>query len=435
MIKFAAQPDMQLKLKLYQEKLLKKFTKDSFNSKVIKIKKEVNDSASIQLHEGFKSLKMSNNTEIEGLMMERMKNFSPRKKIKVSQNLNKQIRSRLAFQQNKNSFYKNQTEIISANEFVNKLSKMSSKAINESLDYKQEYVKKIEKLNDIFKGNVNNYLSYKSQNKTFQTPDKSKQLFNNEILSKVLSRSNNEKYLKKQPDSIPLPHKQIDLEINQSNNRTQTSSHEVNDLKLNHRAQSAHNVEDTKVLSQQNYNDFRNRFYRMQDLDKLLAKSLSIAERADYKEYEKNKLLKGALRNSSNLNYHIDAVLRAIARGKNYNTPTNNLNSVVGVSENRLINNFRELKLDTKKKIQQNLNNIDKMLYINSGTLKFISPQLKRPASAGPKFSKRLELRSKIMKQSRILEISLEHSALSKKSRMYDPNTPMRNMSYVNYFL
>ena len=385
-----------------------------------------------------------------------MKNISPKKKQKISESLNKKIKNRLSFQAIKSSFRKNKTELISSNDFVEQLSQIPVKFINDSLDYRQEYSKKIEKINSLFKDNINNYLKNKSE--------KPQQIFKNEILRKALiltQTSPIENSLKKLADSIPSPHKQIVLEINQTKAKTNSSHGFVNGARnlsngflspktncsngfvnVKMRAQSANSTEIEKLTDnineksrrpQVNYADFRNRFYRMQDLDKLLAKSLTITEKINYKDYEKNNFLKGALRNSSNLNYHMDAILRSIEKGKNKQPKITN--GQIESYKEKIIKNFKELRLNAKKTIQDKLVNIEKMLIINSATLKYKSPIIKRPVSTGNKFSKRLELRSNIMKKSRILEISLQNSNLAKRTRMQDPNTPMRDMSYVNYFL
>ena len=384
MINFpVSQPDIKLKLKLYQEKLLKNFTKHSFHSFSIK-NAQKGDPREIDLQQKLESQKYSN-ADIEGTIMQRMKTISPKKKQKFSESLNKKIKNRLSFQAIKLSFHKNKNELISSNDFVEQLSQTPAKFLNDSLDYRQEYLKKIEKINSLFKDNFNNYLKNKSQNQNICS-EKPQQIFKNETFHKALILTQPiENSLKKIADSIPSPHKQIVLEINQTKAKRNSSNGPRNMLngflspKTNSsngfvnfkiRAQSANETEIQQLTDniyeknrkpQVNYSDFRNRFYRMQDLDKLLAKSLTITEKINYKDYEKNKFLKGPLRNSSNLNYHMDAILRSIEKGKNKKPRITN--EQIESYKEKLIQNFKELRLNPKKTIQDKLVNIEKMHY------------------------------------------------------------------------
>ena len=454
------QPDQQLSLKLHQEKLLKNFTKASFLNKVIKT---LPNPKEINLQRTLEDEKILNG-QIEGMIMKRIQTLSPSKKQKAIQDLSQKFTMRREKQNIKPTYYKHENEIMSSNDFVTQIHQMPVKVFNETLDFKNEFEKKVDKLNDLFKDSMSSYHKQKSRNKSYQTPEKSKSLFRNEVLSNVLSQTSqnipqNKKTIrfKKLADSIPPPHKTVNLSINQL-----PSSQSQSSLKTEkQRAQSAHNEkkynnpisEDnngksniTENLKNSSHYDFKKRFYRMQDLDKLLAKSLTIAERADFREYERNKLLKGALRTSSNLNYHMDAVLRTIEKGKNTgNTPKINQPVITGELaekfKERMLRNLDQLKINTRKIIDDKVNSIDKMLLISSGTLKFRSPVIARPQTAKnsdkeKRIGRKIELRSKVMKKSRILEMSWEHSALAKKSRAALLGvTPGRDMSYVNYYL
>lgn len=468
------QPDQQLSLKLYQEKLLKNFTKSSFLNKVTKTQPNPKE---IDLHRTLEDEKILNG-QIEGMIMKRIQTLSPSKKQKAIQDLSQKFNLRREKQNTKPTYYKREAEIMSANDFVTQIHQMPAKIFNETLDFKNEFEKKVDKLNDLFKDSMSSYHQQKSRNKSYQTPEKSKSLFRNEVLSNVLSQTSQSitqnqqaKRFKKLADSIPQPHKTVNLSINQlptSQSQSSLKPEEKQRAQSAHkkadkqRAQSAHNEkkyynnpisEDNNAPSNITENpkasshyDFKKRFYRMQDLDKLLAKSLTIAERADFREYERNKLLKGALRTSSNLNYHMDTVLRTIERGKNtVNTPKIN-QPVMNVElaekfKERMLRNLNQLKINTRKIIDDKVNSIDKMLLISSGTLKFRSPVIARPQTAknsdkDKKIGRKIELRSKVMKKSRILEMSWEHSALAKKSRVaLMGETPGRDMSYVNYYL
>lgn len=454
------QPDQKLSLKLYQEKLLKNFTKASFLNKVTKTQPNPKE---IDLQRTLEDEKIFNG-QIEGMIMKRIQTLSPNKKQKAIQDLSQKFTMRREKKNTKSTYYKHKNETMSANDFVTQIRQMPVKVFNETLDFKNEFEKKVDKLNDLFKDSMSSYHQQKSRNKSYQTPEKSKSLFRNEVLSNVLSQtsqnitqSQQAQRIKKLADSIPPPHKTVNLSINQlPTNQSQSS------LKTEkQRAQSAHNEkkynnpisEDnnaksniTENLKNSSHYDFKKRFYRMQDLDKLLAKSLTIAERADFREYERNKLLKGALRTSSNLNYHMDTVLRTIEKGKNtVNTPKIN-QPVISVElaekfKERMMRNLNQLKINARKIIDDKVNSIDKMLLISSGTLKFRSQIVARPQTAKnsdkeKKIGRKIELRSKVMKKSRILEMSWEHSALAKKSRAaLMGETPGRDMSYVNYYL
>lgn len=445
MIKFPLnQPDFQLKLKLHQENLLKKFTKQSFNYKIKKAQKE--EFKAFEFQSQLEAHKIATG-EVEGMIMERLKSMSPRKKLKKTEILNSQIKSISTFKKMRSLVSKNPSDIMSASDFVKQVTSMPVKFLGESLDFKQEYNKKVGKLNDLFTENITSYNNFKNLNKSYHSSHKISPLFKNNILNKVLINQTNSE--KKQPDSIQPVHKCVDLEINQIKNN-QSNIFGINYEKK--RAQSAYNniYDDNNNFTTANLTEtlndnlkiphynFNQRFYRMQDLDKLLAKSLIISEKINSRENKENKFLRGALKNSSNLNYHMEAVMRSIERGGKLTQNSKITTSQIELYKEKILQNFRKLKTNTKKMIQEKVKSIDKMLFTDSKTLEYRSPNLKRPESvkSGKKFKKRLELRSKVMQQSKILEISKEHSALSKKSRIISSNNNLtKNMNYVNYFL
>ena len=198
------QPDHQLQLKLHQENLLKTFTKISFNNKLARAQTNPKDR---DLEKTLETHKISQD-QIEGMIMKRLRTLSPKKRQKARYDLSKKLNTRFSMQKNKPPYYRCDTDIISANEFVTQVTQMPVKIMNDSLDFRQEYVKKIDKLNDLFKDNVNSYKNYKVRHKSYQTQDKSKSLFKNEVLTKALSQTSQHisetqsQVVKKMADSI-----------------------------------------------------------------------------------------------------------------------------------------------------------------------------------------------------------------------------------------
>lgn len=440
--------DSNLKLKLHHENLLKNFTKDSFQNKISKTLQSQSSNKDLQT---FDLATIQSKNDIESLIFQRIHNLDPKKKHKITHSLHSQFQNLLKSRNNK-AKYSNPT--LSVNEFLTYVQRIPAKILNETLNFKEEYNKKVSKLNDIYNENCNksplNLIANRSSN--LQTNNKKPlSIFSNENLIKTERNKsiNLINTIKKSPDSIPSKPKEIDLEINQITNKS---------LQFNKksRAQSAYDRNNFTILSKDNTEkinsltkepsvyEFQKRYYRMQDLDNLLAKSLTISEKNSHKDYEKNQLLRGVLRNSSNLNYHMDAVFRTIEKGKN-KAPQISPLQMEAIKE-KMLKNFRKMKENkmnnTQKLIENKIKNIEKMLIVDSGVLKY-HKKIRRPQSAqaqteqnsSKKKLKNLPLRSEVMKKFKIAELSTDHSVLAKKSKVASSATTMKNMSYVNYFL
>lgn len=434
--------DSNLKLQIHHENLLKTFTKSSFQNKISKTLQSQQESTPNLTP---KIIPTSN--EIESLIFQRIHRYDPKKKQKINESLHTHMQKIKRFRT-----IKSPNTAFSVNDFLDYVKRIPAKVLNDSVNFRDEYKKKVEKLNVLYAENVNKTCPINktsSHSETKQIIARKALLFNNDHLNKTfgsVSNTDNGSLTKKMADSIPKKHKIVDLEINQISDKFKPEYRIGSKM----RAQSAHNevivdnVNNLKLDNTQNSNhshyDFKKRYYRMRDLDKLLANSLTITDKVSHQDIVKNNLLKGVLRNSSNLNYHLDAVFRSIEKGQTQ--PTKLSEEEMEKIKKVLQRNFSKTKMqknnNTEKIIENKVKNIQKMLFVDSKVLKYHHSNQRPHSSQGqniPKKKANLVLRSEIMRKFGIAQISSNHSSLSKKNRRILSDKPMKNMNYVNYFL